>query len=103
MKIIRESTEIKDFCFFNHRLMASSSVFLHRPEVRRLAFASRTNQTAGKCGKGRVGFLNIGGTRRLPVVLSMKTTADSGEEAVKSVSPGNGISVMVKDDQSCEI
>lgn len=71
--------------------MASSSVFLHRP---RIAFASRTNQTSGKHGKGRVSFMGIG-TRRLPVVLSMTATADSGEEVVKSVLPGNGISIMV--------
>lgn len=71
--------------------MASSSVFLHRP---RLAFGSGTNQNAGKCGKGRVCFLGIA-TRRLPVVLSMTATADSGDEAMKSVLPGNGISIMV--------
>jgi len=71
--------------------MASSSVLLHRP---RIAFSSRTNQTVGKCGKGRISFVGIG-TRRLPVVLSMTATADSGEEIVKSVLPGNDISIMV--------
>lgn len=75
--------------------MASSSVFLHRPDLSRLAFSPRTNQTTGKSGNCRVSFMG-NERRRLPVVLSMTTTADSGEEAVKSVLPGNGISVMVR-------
>lgn len=77
--------------------MASSSVFLHRPENSRFAFGSRTNQTAGNGGKSRISFMGIG-RRHLPVVLSMTATADSGAEAVKSILPGNGISIMV-----CEI
>lgn len=35
--------------------------------------------------------------RRLPVVLSMPATEGSGVVAVKSVLPGNGISIMVYD------
>ncbi|KAG2332164.1 hypothetical protein Bca52824_003344 [Brassica carinata] len=72
-------------------LAASSSVFLTRPVNPRLAFSSRTCQTP--C-RSRVSFLG-NAKRRLPVVLSMQATEGSGEVAVKSVLPGNGISIMV--------
>ncbi|CAN6808215.1 unnamed protein product [Brassica oleracea] len=72
-------------------LTASSSVFLTRPVNPRLAFASRTNQTP--C-RSRVSFQGSV-KRRLPVVLSMTATEESGEGAVKSVLPGHGISIMV--------
>ncbi|CAN6836255.1 unnamed protein product [Brassica oleracea] len=71
-------------------LMASPtpSVFLHPSGSPRLAFASIKNQTLVKT---RVSFL-ANAKRRLPVVLSMTATE---EGAVKSVLPGNGISIMV--------
>ncbi|KAG2285005.1 hypothetical protein Bca52824_044609 [Brassica carinata] len=64
------------------------SVFLHPPGSPRLAFASIKNQTLVKT---RVSFLT-NAKRRLPAVLSMTATE---EGAVKSVLPGNGISIMV--------
>ncbi|KAH0933110.1 hypothetical protein HID58_010227 [Brassica napus] len=72
-------------------LTASSSVFLTRPVNPRLAFASRKNQTLGR---SRVSFQGSV-KRRLPVVISMTATEESGEKAVKSVLPGHGISIMV--------
>lgn len=64
------------------------SVFLHPSGSPRLAFASIKNQTLLKT---RVSFLT-NAKRRLPAVLSMTATE---EGAVKSVLPGNGISIMV--------
>lgn len=74
--------------------MSSPSVFLHRTGNNpRLPFASRKNQTLGKSS---VSFLGNPKRRRLPVVLSMTATEEPEfEGAVKSVLPGNGISIMV--------
>lgn len=73
--------------------MSSPSVLLHRSGNNpRLAFASRKNQSLSK---SRVSFLGHAKRRLPPVVLSMAAMEDSGEGAVKSVLPGNGISIMV--------
>ncbi|KAL1189567.1 4-hydroxy-tetrahydrodipicolinate reductase 2 [Cardamine amara subsp. amara] len=76
-----------------NRLMASSNVFLHRPENPQFSFSSETSQMAVLGVKGRVSFLGKG-KRSVPVVLSM-ATSETSVEAGKSVAPGNGISIMV--------
>lgn len=77
---------------FDHRLMATSNVFLHRPQHAHFSFSSTTSQMPVIGVKGRVSFIGKG-KRCFPVVLSMATTAEAG----KSVPPGHGISIMVSD------